>query len=81
MAENINIDFMPNRKTADTQRVGAVEDYLRLFTDRAKFCFSSIYDELSDIGKRLDSLDDFTISTPSSVYSPPAGRVRPSPVR
>ena len=67
MAENINIDFMPNRKTADTQRVGAVEDYLRLFTDRAKFCFSSIYDELSDIGKRLDSLDDFTISTPSSV--------------
>lgn len=67
MAENINIDFMPNRKTADTQRVGAVEDYLKLFTDRAKFCFSSIYDELSDIGKRLDSLDDFTISTPSSV--------------
>lgn len=67
MAENINIDFMPNRKTADTQRVGAVEDYLKLFTDRAKFCFSSIYDELSDIGKRLDGLDDFTISTPSSV--------------
>jgi hypothetical protein len=67
LAENINIDFMPNRKTADTQRVGAVEDYLKLFTDRAKFCFSSIYDELSDIGKRLDGLDDFTISTPSSV--------------
>lgn len=67
MAENINIDFMPNRKTADIQRVGAVEDYLKLFTDRAKFCFSSIYDEFSDVDKRLQYLESFSLATPSSV--------------
>lgn len=67
MAENINIDFMPNRKTADIQRVGAVEDYLKLFTDRAKFCFSSIYDEFSDVDKRLQYLEKFSLATPSSV--------------
>lgn len=67
MAENINIDFMPNRRTADIQRVGAVEDYLKLFTDRAKFCFSSVYDEFSNIDKRLQELESFSLSTPSSV--------------
>lgn len=67
MAENINIDFMPNRKTSEIQRVSTVEDYLKLLTDRTKFCFTSIYDDFADIGKRIDDLESFSVSTPSSV--------------
>lgn len=67
MAENINIDFMPNRKTADIQRVGAVEDYLKLFTDRTKFCFSSVYDDFADMDRRIEYLERFSLATPSSV--------------
>ncbi|MBQ8790758.1 MAG: hypothetical protein IJZ51_05560 [Ruminiclostridium sp.] len=67
MAENINIDFMPNRKTADIQRVGAVEDYLKLFTDRTKFCFSSVYDDFADMDRRIEYLESFSLATPSSV--------------
>lgn len=67
MAENINIDFMPNRKTADTQRVGVVEDYLKLLTDRTKFCFSSVYDDFADMGKRIEYLENYSLAMPSSV--------------
>ena len=67
MAENINIDFMPNRKTADTQRVGVVEHYLKLLTDRTKFCFSSVYDDFADMGKRIEYLENYSLAMPSSV--------------
>lgn len=67
MAENINIDFMPNRKTSDIQRVTTVEDYLKLFTDRTKFCFASVYDDFADMGKRIENLESFSLATPSSL--------------
>ncbi len=67
MAENINIDFMPNRNTPDIQRVTTVEDYLKLFTDRTKFCFASVYDDFADMGKRIEYLENYSIAMPSSV--------------
>ncbi|MBE6880334.1 MAG: hypothetical protein E7490_05835 [Ruminococcaceae bacterium] len=67
MAENINIDFMPNRNTPDIQRVTTVEDYLKLFTDRTKFCFASVYDDFADMGKRIEYLENYSLAMPSSV--------------
>ncbi len=67
MAENINIDFMPNRKTSDIQRVTTVEDYLKLLTDRTKFCFTSVYDDFADMGKRIEYLENYSLAMPSSV--------------
>ncbi len=67
MAENINIDFMPNRRTSDIQRVTTVEDYLKLLTDRTKFCFTSVYDDFADMGKRIEYLENYSLAMPSSV--------------
>ena len=45
LAENINIDFVANRNKSDAQRLTDVEAYLKLLTDRTKFCFANINDE------------------------------------
>ena len=66
MAENINISFTPNRRAAENDRVTAVEDHLKLLTDRTKFCLSSINDDFSEVSKELKKLESYSLTMPSS---------------
>lgn len=66
MSENINISFTPNRRAAENDRVTAVEDHLKLLTDRTKFCLSSINDDFSEVSKELKKLESYSLTMPSS---------------
>ncbi len=42
MSENINIDFVPDKRKNENGRLSDIEEYLKLLTDRTKFCFSQL---------------------------------------
>ena len=58
--ENINIDFIPDRKLSDRQRLACVENYLGRLSDRVKFCFANVADELNtaDSENRIRRLEN-----------------------
>ncbi len=53
--DNLNISFAPDKSAEDKGRINAVEDYLSLLTERIKFCFNGI-DE--NIAQKSDGEDE-----------------------
>lgn len=45
--DNLNISFAPDKTAEDKGRINAVEDYLSLLTERIKFCFNGIDENIS----------------------------------
>lgn len=45
--DNLNISFAPDKSAEDKGRINAVEDYLSLLTERIKFCFNGIGDNIA----------------------------------
>lgn len=45
--DNLNISFAPDKSAEDKGRINAVEDYLSLLTERIKFCFNGIDENIS----------------------------------
>lgn len=48
-AENINIDFQPNKSESAEKRIISIEEYLSTLTNRVKFCFANIYDGMTEL--------------------------------
>ncbi len=45
--DNLNISFAPDKSAEDKGRINAVEDYLSLLTERIKFCFNGIDENIA----------------------------------
>ena len=45
--DNLNISFAPDKTAEDKGRINAVEDYLSLLTERIKFCFNGIDENIA----------------------------------
>ena len=45
--DNLNISFAPDKSADDKGRINAVEDYLSLLTERIKFCFNGIDENIA----------------------------------
>ena len=65
--DNLNISFAPDKSAEDKGRINAVEDYLSLLTERIKFCFNGI-DE--NIAQKSDGKEEKQL-----IYSTIAGEV------
>ena len=65
--DNLNISFAPDKTAEDKGRINAVEDYLSLLTERIKFCFNGI-DE--NIAQKSDGKEEKQL-----IYSTIAGEV------
>ena len=47
--DNLNISFAPDKSAEDKGRINAVEDYLSLLTERIKFCFNGIDENIAPV--------------------------------
>lgn len=65
--DNLNISFAPDKSAEDKGRINSVEDYLSLLTERIKFCFNGI-DE--NIAQKSDGKEEKQL-----IYSTIAGEV------
>lgn len=65
--DNLNMSFAPDKSAEDKGRINAVEDYLSLLTERIKFCFNGI-DE--NIAQKSDGKEEKQL-----IYSTIAGEV------
>lgn len=45
--DNLNMSFAPDKSAEDKGRINAVEDYLSLLTERIKFCFNGIDENIA----------------------------------
>ena len=46
--DNINISFAANTSADDKKRISDIENYLSLLTERLKFCFATVSDDISE---------------------------------